>query len=115
MPDSTPAASRPAKSTPGGFFPMPESQIHMRQLTVDLEHGLHVVPCSEISKLARSFDGQVRLIREEFVADAKSMLDLLQLNAPRGTVLVLEVEGDGADLLADRFDALFRNGFHSPR
>ncbi|MEZ6058239.1 MAG: HPr family phosphocarrier protein [Planctomycetaceae bacterium] len=87
----------------------------MRQLTVDLEHGLHVVPCSEISKLARSFEGQVRLIREEYVADAKSMLDLLQLNAPKGTVLVLEVEGDGADLLADQFDQLFRDRFETSR
>jgi phosphotransferase system HPr (HPr) family protein len=94
---------------------MAPSNVARRELTVALEQGLHVVPCSMIAKTAREFPGAVRIRRGEVVADATSIFDLLGLNAEHGTVLTLEADGEGAAEFLDRLVALFESGFEAPR
>ena len=94
---------------------MPSSSIARRELTVELEQGLHVVPCSQIVKEAMKFQGTIRVICGEICADAKSMFDLLGLNAVCGTTLTLEADGDGAEDALDRLVALFEGGFQIRR
>lgn len=94
---------------------MAPSNVARRELTVALEQGLHVVPCSVIAKTAREFNGSVRILRGDVVADATSIFDLLGLNAQRGTVLTLEADGEGAAEFLDRLVSLFESGFDTPR
>lgn len=94
---------------------MAPSNVARRELTVALEQGLHVVPCSVIAKTAREFNGAVRIRRGDVVADATSIFDLLGLNAEHGTVLTLEADGEGAAEFLDRLVSLFESGFDAPR
>lgn len=94
---------------------MSSPNIVRRELTVEMENGLHIVPCSTIAKAVRGFGGSVRIIRGETVADATSVFDLLGLNAQKGTLLVLEASGDGAETLLEQLVDLFDKGFEVGR
>ncbi|MBL8848146.1 MAG: HPr family phosphocarrier protein [Planctomycetaceae bacterium] len=82
-----------------------------RIVTVTLENGLHMVPASEIAKAVRDFHGRVVLRRDNIIADAHSVLDLLQLRAECGTNLEVEAEGDGDALVVDAIAQLFALNF----
>ena len=85
---------------------MSDEVVIRREVVVLLKDGLHMSPLSQINRLACAFDGPVTIIREDFTADAKSMLDLLQLNATHGTMLVLEVRGRQAESLIEGVERL---------
>ena len=90
--------------------------LHMtmrREVTVNLEKGLHMVPCSRIVEQTGTFAGTVEIHREDKIVDAKSMFDLLTLNAPQGTTLMIEASGDGADDLLNSLEQLFQSNFNT--
>jgi len=95
--------------------PMADMPVARRALTVELANGLHMVPCSAIAKAAREFGGPVRIIHGKITADASSVFDLLGLGAERGTQLILEADGDGAEGLLDQLENYFRSDFDIPR
>lgn len=77
--------------------------------------GLHARPAALIAQCAGRFKSAVRLIpsgSSSDGADAKSILSLLMLGAPCGTVLTLDAVGSDeaeaaaaiASLFADKFD-----------
>ena len=70
-----------------------------------------MVPCSLIAKFVQPFAGSVRISRDDVTADAKSILDLLQLKAECGSTVIVEAAGEGADELLDGLVSLFDAGF----
>lgn len=82
-------------------------------VTVMRENGLHLVPCSEIVKYVRDFSGEVRICRDDIVADPRSVLDLLQLKAEKGTKLIVEASGNDAEALVQGLAALLTADFGS--
>lgn len=83
-------------------------------VTVTLENGLHLVPCSEIVKFVRDFTGDVRIKRDDVTADPRSVLDLLQLKAEHGTELIVEATGQDAETVVQGLAALFASDFVPP-
>lgn len=94
---------------------MTATRVVRRTVIVTLENGLHMVPCSEIAKSVRDFSGRVQLRRDKIVADARSVLDLLQLKAEHGTRLEVEAEGDSAEDVVGRIERLFEMKFEVER
>jgi len=90
---------------------MGQDVVFRRTVTVDLENGLHLVPCSRIAQIAASFDCDVHVHKDQLKVDGKTVLDLMTLNANRGTMLVLEARGDGADEVIARLVELFDSNF----
>ena len=86
-----------------------------REVTVVNEQGLHARPAMQLVECASGFDSDVTLIREAdgetTTADAKSVLQLIQLVATQGTQMQLECEGDDAEAAADAVQQLFATGF----
>lgn len=82
-----------------------------RTITVTAPNGLHMVPCSLIAKFVQSYVGAVTITRADVTADARSILDLLQLKAECGSTVVLEAEGEGAAEILDGLVSLFDAGF----
>ena len=76
---------------------MSSPSVIRQTVTVTLENGLHLVPCSEIVKYVRDFRGDVQIYRDDIVADPRSVLDLLQLKAEKGTELIVEASGNDAE------------------
>ena len=84
----------------------------MRQsVNVNIEQGLHLVPCSRIAQRAAQFECDVQIHKENRTVDAKSVLDLLTLNAEHGTTLILEARGDGASEAILELVRLFETDF----
>ena len=82
-----------------------------RNVTVSEENGLHLVPCSRIAQLAGTFDCEVFLQKGDHRVNAKTVLELMTLGAEKGTELVLEAEGSGANQAVTELTRLFESGF----
>ncbi|MCA9078814.1 MAG: HPr family phosphocarrier protein [Planctomycetaceae bacterium] len=82
-----------------------------REVTVNLENGLHMVPCSRIAEHVRDFVGEVSIHVEDRSVDAKSIFDLLTLRAPFGTVLMIEAVGKDSEDLVNGLATLFERNF----
>lgn len=82
-----------------------------REVTVNLENGLHMSPSAKLVQLAQSFNCDIVIRKGERSIDGKSMLDLLTLAAAKGTKLVLEATGDGAAEAIDALHRLFETNF----
>lgn len=90
---------------------MTESDVTRRTVTVGLPNGLHMVPCSGIAKLAAKSASTVRIVGNNVTADAKSVLDLLQLKAECGAELIVEAEGEDAAAAVESIVRLFETNF----
>ena len=82
-----------------------------REVIVNLENGLHMSPSARIVQTAQTFSGDISIRKGEKVVDGKSMLDVLTLAAEKGTKLVLEASGDGAQQVIDALEKLFKTNF----
>lgn len=82
-----------------------------RNLTVLNKAGFHLRVASKICQISSEYDDTVSLRNGSYVADCKSMLDLLSMMAPCGTVLTLKVDGPNSSEIADRFTKLFETKF----
>ena len=92
---------------------MPNS-VCRRSVIVNLELGLHLRPISQIAKAARRYNGcDVRVVKDESSVDAKNVLELMTLNAPQGTELVLEVSGESAAAAVEELAQLFASNFEN--
>ena len=93
------------------------SELVTMPVTVNGEHGLHLVPCSLIARTASAFACQMRIKKGDRTVDAKNIFDLMSLNAGKGTQLILEATGDGASEAVRSLSDLFDSGFdgHSRR
>lgn len=92
---------------------MSSPSVIRRSVTVTRENGLHLVPCSEIVKYVGGFTAEVRISRDDIVADPRSVLDLLQLKAEKGTELIVEASGNDAETLVQGLAALLTADFGS--
>jgi phosphocarrier protein NPr len=70
-----------------------------------------MIPCSRIAQLVRETSCQVQIFRDDQVADARNILDLLMLKAEVGTSLVIESEGEGAESILAQIVKLFDDDF----
>ena len=80
-------------------------------VTVGLENGLHLVPCSRLVKLANGLGCEVRIRKGSINADSKNIFDLMGLAAACGDQLELHASGDGADEALAKIVELFQSNF----
>lgn len=82
-----------------------------RQVKVINDLGLHLRAAGVLARVASGFSSDIHLRRDNQSANAKSIMSILALAAPRGTELELVVEGHDehqaslciAELLASGF------------
>ena len=92
---------------------MREGQVYQQAVVVTAADGLHLRPLSQIARLAQQFASDVKIRKEDRTVDAKSMLDLMTLNATRGTTLHVEASGPDAAEAVRRLVELFESDFQS--
>lgn len=76
-------------------------------------YGLHARASTRLAQVARAYESDVRLSREEGTeeVDAKSILGLLTLGAEKGQSLKLRVSGEDAERAMQAILALFEGKF----
>ena len=72
--------------------------------------GLHARPASDFVQLAERYSSEIRLTKDGMRVNGKSILALLTLAAAKGSVVVLEVQGedehDAFELLKQKLETL---------
>lgn len=93
---------------------MSETALPVRaQVEICNNKGLHARASAKFVKLASSFEkAQIHVIKDDNRVDALSIMGLLMLGAAKGSLIVIEGEGEDAEaavkalteLVANRFD-----------
>ena len=81
-----------------------------RTVTVRLENGLHLVPCSKLVKLANGLSCDVRIRNGSKLTDAKNIWDLMGM-AAFGDQLEVIAEGDDAEAAVSQIVQLIESNF----
>lgn len=77
-----------------------------RKAVVRDEVGLHARPASLFVKKAKEFDSNIRVRHKDSEANAKSILEILKLDAGKDAEVTLSAEGDDADEALDALTEL---------
>ncbi len=81
------------------------------QVTLVNRLGLHARAAAKLVATAKTFSSRVTLAREGNAVDGKSIMNILLLAAPVGSVLELTVEGDDEAEALAAIDALIQDRF----
>jgi phosphocarrier protein HPr len=75
--------------------------------------GLHARAAAQLVRLANTFGGEITITRTDNgnAANAKSILNVLNLAAARGVELVITADGDDESVAVEAIMALFANKF----
>jgi len=73
--------------------------------------GLHARASAKLASLANQFASDIALVKDGVEVNAKSIMGIMMLAAPKGSELVIRAQGDDAEqalaalvaLVADRF------------
>ncbi len=84
-----------------------DCQTTRHTLRVTNSQGLHLRPCAAIAGLLARYKAEVKLSRDDRVANGKSALELMMLAAPQGTELSVEATGPDGRQAIDALRALW--------
>jgi len=83
-----------------------------REVQVVNPLGLHARPAAQVSQLASRFRAEVWLTRNSRRVNGKSIMGVMMLAAPKGTVIGIETNGpDESEAMAALVE-LFASGFN---
>jgi phosphotransferase system HPr (HPr) family protein len=69
-----------------------------KKLIVKNKQGLHARPAALFVQIANKFDARITVKRDNERVNGKSIMGILMLGAEKGSSVILEAEGDDADL-----------------
>ena len=83
-----------------------------REVTILNHQGMHARPAMQIVETSSRFNSKIRVRKGDKRVDAKSIMEVMTLEATQGTLLVFEADGDDASealdalakLVTDKFD-----------
>ncbi len=81
------------------------------EVTLVNKYGMHVRPAGALAKLCQKYESEITFENAGNVVSGKSVLGLMTLEAPVGTVLKVVAEGGDADLAVAEIEELVRNHF----
>ncbi len=68
-----------------------------KETTIGPEEGLHARPAAQFVKAAKQFSSDIKVIKGEQEANAKSSLGIMRLGAKKGQRITIRAEGDDAE------------------
>ena len=72
-----------------------------KEVTIVPEEELHARPAAEFVKEAKKYDSDIKVIKGDQEANAKSSLSLMSLGAAKDDELTIRAEGDDEEAAAD--------------
>jgi phosphocarrier protein FPr/phosphocarrier protein len=87
-----------------------EGAVVTRELRLPLAHGIHARPAARIRETALRFSAEVRIVKDERVANARSPVTLLTLGARLGDTIRVEGFGADAEAAVEAVAALIASG-----
>ena len=68
-----------------------------KEVTITNKLGIHARPAAQFVKLAHTFPSDVRVTKEDYEVDGKSIMGLMTLAAGHGSKILIETDGERAD------------------
>lgn len=82
-----------------------------REVAIVNKYGLHARPAMQFVDLANRFESRISVSNGASTFDAKSIMEVLQLGATKGSVLHLTADGEDAERAIQALVDLVRTGF----
>ncbi len=82
-----------------------------RQVVIPNERGLHARASAKFVETARRFDADVTVRRDTISVSADSIMEVLMLAAPCGTMIEIEAQGPDAGAAVEALATLVEAGF----
>lgn len=84
----------------------------MKQTTITImnESGIHARPATNLVKLAKKFDCDLQIKKNEQIMSLKSMISILALGIEKNDEIQLIANGDNEDIAIEEMVAFFQNG-----
>lgn len=82
-----------------------------RTVRIANKQGLHARPAAEFVKLAKTYEAEIFVMKEDVEVNGKSILGLMMLAAECGSELVIRADGSDADAAVEGLCALVVGGF----
>lgn len=73
--------------------------------------GLHARPAAMFAEIAGGYQSAIRVTKDGFEADAKSVLSVMMLAAERGSTLEITAEGEDAEKAVESLASLIHSRF----
>jgi phosphocarrier protein len=90
------------------------SMLVSKDVTVSNERGLHARPAMQFVDVANTFQSDVTVFKdgaEPIEVDGKSVMQMITLEATKGTVLNVKAQGDDAEAAVSKLIELFESKF----
>ena len=81
-----------------------------KEAVVAAEEGLHARPAAQFVKAARGYRSNIRVVKGDTEANAKSSLNLMTLGATHGDKLTIRAEGEDEEAAAEALAELLSKG-----
>jgi phosphocarrier protein len=80
-----------------------------KTIIVKNKQGLHARPAAMFVQIANKYDSRITIKRESEEVNGKSIMGILMLGAEKGSQVVVEVEGEDADLALTELERLLNS------
>ncbi|MCL2485644.1 MAG: HPr family phosphocarrier protein [Endomicrobia bacterium] len=81
-------------------------------ITVSNKMGLHARPAALLVQTTSRFKSSVKILKDDFEVDAKSIMGVMTLAAASGYELKFVADGPDENEVLDAVEKLFNNGFN---
>ncbi|MCX5701088.1 MAG: HPr family phosphocarrier protein [Candidatus Omnitrophica bacterium] len=77
-----------------------------KELIVKNKQGLHARPAALFVQVANKFDSRIIVRRDEEEVNGKSIMGILMLGAEKGSVIIIEADGEDAVLAMEELEKI---------
>jgi len=85
--------------------------LYQKKVIIVNKLGIHARPATKISEIANKFISEIYIEKDGICANAKSILGILMLVAPKGTELIIKAEGPDEIEAVESIAKLIEEGF----
>lgn len=83
-----------------------------KEIKVSNKMGLHARPAAMLVQTATQFNSIIKIIKDDFEVDAKSIMGVMTLAAGLGSVLKFIADGQDENEALEAIEQLFASGFN---
>tara|TARA_B100001769_G_C21970255_1_gene521898 strand:- start:125 stop:391 length:267 start_codon:yes stop_codon:yes gene_type:complete len=83
-----------------------------KKIVINNKLGLHARAAAKIVTLTNKFDSIINIINGDKKADAKSIMKILMLSAPKGTEIRITAKGKDENLALNSLEELIKRKFN---
>jgi len=80
-----------------------------KQLVVKNKSGLHARPAALFVQIANKFESRITVKRDDEEVNGKSIMGILMLGAEKGSVIIIEADGEDAQLALKELERIITN------